>query len=199
MSRRRLEATLEALGHEVFSCEDGVEAWEAFQGGGDFQLIITDWLMPRLSGIELCRKIREAQVGSSAYAYVILLTGHDQGLIEGMEAGADDFITKPFRPDELRVRIQAGLRVLALERALSTRVDELEQALARVRRLEGLLPICSYCKKIRHSEGPQGEKQEWESVESYVTHRSEAKFSHSICPTCYDRELAPELGPLPEA
>lgn len=186
VSRRRLERALAAWGHKTLSCVDGASAWHAYTHG-DFDILLTDWVMPGLTGLDLCKKVREHEEGSRNYTYVILLTGRDEGLVEGMSAGADDYIAKPFAPGELRVRIQAGMRLLNLERSLSRRVGELQIALDRVRRLEGLLPICSYCKNIRD------EDANWQSVEGYVTKRSEARFSHSICPTCYEKEVIPLL------
>lgn len=192
ISSHRLCSVLSFLGHEVTVCPDGAEAWELFLAA-PFPLVISDWKMPRLDGLELCRRVREHQNVSGDYAYVILVTGADEGLVEGMAAGADDFILKPVRPAELRARLQAGLRVLALESTLQARVEQLEQALAQVRRLEGLLPICSYCKSIRQ------ETQEWTSIERFVAQRTEACFSHSICPSCYETEVVPELKELEQS
>jgi phosphoserine phosphatase RsbU/P len=186
VSRLRLRATLGLWGYEPTVCEDGEQAWEA-QLADPHPVIVTDWIMPKLSGLELCRRLREREKEGASYTYVILLTSKDHGLVEGMEAGADDFIAKPFNVDELRVRLQAGVRVISLKRALTERVEELEAAIARVNSLEGLLPICSYCKNIRD------EDQSWQPVERYVGKRSEASFSHSICPTCYEDTVVPML------
>src|SRR5262249_33192968 len=105
---------------------DGAEAWRLFQGG-QFPLVITDWMMPEISGLELIRRIRADE--RHAYVYVILLTGRSQkeDLVEGMEAGADDFVAKPFDRDELRVRLREGERIIRLEQSL----EEQQAALAR--------------------------------------------------------------------
>jgi response regulator RpfG family c-di-GMP phosphodiesterase len=120
---------------------------------------------------------------------VILLTAKERGkdIVAGLQAGADDYVTKPFDHEELLARVQVGKRVVNLQLSLAERVSELEDALVQVRQLDGLLPICSYCKKIRN------DHNYWEQVESYITDHSDAQFSHSICPGCYDEHAKPDL------
>jgi diguanylate cyclase (GGDEF)-like protein len=113
-----LENNLKAWGYEVVLASDGVEAWKILCGPNAPQLTILDWMMPGMSGVDLCKKIR--QENREPYTYVILLTalhGEDE-LVAGMEAGADDYITKPFKPAELRVRLRAGRRVVELQNDL---------------------------------------------------------------------------------
>jgi putative two-component system response regulator len=102
------------FGHQVTSAKDGFEALELIRSG-EYRLVVLDWEMPGMTGIELCRRIRERY--ASGYVYIILLTARcgTQNIVEGLNAGADDFITKPFEPQELNVRIHAGSRILALE------------------------------------------------------------------------------------
>jgi phosphoserine phosphatase RsbU/P len=140
--------------------------------------------MPKVDGLELCRRIR--QNPARAHMYVILLTGrtNQADIVAGLESGADDYIVKPFAPDELRARIQVGTRVLKLQEKLAERVTELEAALSRVKRLHGLLPICSYCKRIR------GDDQYWRQVDAYIVEHTDAKFTHGICPPCSQDLLA---------
>ena len=88
---------------------------------------------------------------------------------------------------ELKARLQVGFRLLSLQRALAARVFDLEEALAQVKLLQGLLPICSYCKNIRD------DNHYWQQIESYVSAHSETQFSHSICPTCYEKVVKAEL------
>lgn len=109
-----LQHCLEQFGYEVTTVENGLAALDLVLTG-QFRLVISDWDMPGMSGLDLCRDIRRRQ--SSGYTYVILLTSHGgtQSVVEGLGAGADDFITKPFDPQELRVRIRAGERILSLE------------------------------------------------------------------------------------
>jgi DNA-binding response OmpR family regulator len=150
-------------------------------------------MMPGLDGVEVCRRVRAGE--SPTPPYVILLTAKTrrEDIVEGLSAGADDFVRKPFDRAELRARIQVGVRVLALQHKLAERVRDLEAALQRVRQLQGLLPICSYCKRIRD------DRNYWQQVEEYVTAHSEAQFSHGICPDCYERVLGPQLRAMREA
>ena len=187
VSRRMLEVTLQKWGYEVLVACDGVEAWEGLQGEKAPELAILDWMMPGMDGVDVSRKVR---VGSAVRpVYIILLTTRDSrgDAVTGLEAGADDYITKPFDQAELRARVQVGVRILELQRTLAHRVCELEDLLARVKRLQGLLPICSYCKKIRN------DRNYWQQVESYISDRSEAEFSHGICPDCYEKYARPQL------
>jgi len=109
-----LENALHEFGYDVTKANDGREAIEAIRTG-KYRLVVSDWEMPEISGIELCRQIR--QRCSSGYIYVILVTSYSgtQNVVEALSAGADDFIAKPFHPEELRVRLRAGERILSLE------------------------------------------------------------------------------------
>ncbi len=120
----RLAAYVKEWGYHPVAANDGAEAWTLFEKE-DFDCVISDWMMPKLNGVELIQKIRRSE--REAYVYVILLTGQTEkhNLVEGMEAGADDFVTKPFDKDELRVRLRAGQRIVALERRLAERNREL--------------------------------------------------------------------------
>jgi DNA-binding response OmpR family regulator len=113
-----LRSILRKWGYEVEAVADGGKAWDALRREDSPQLAILDWMMPGWSGVEICRKLR-APV-QERYTYVILLTGRTESedLVEGMEAGADDYLTKPFKPQELRVRLRAGQRLLDLQREL---------------------------------------------------------------------------------
>jgi len=178
VSRRLLQAALAKWGYEVVVASDGVQAWQALQEDPHPVMLILDWLMPGMDGLEVCRKART--LPSYQSAYIILLTGKTskEDVINGLDAGADDYITKPFDPGELRARVSVGVRVAQLQLSLAERVRELEDALAKVKTLSGMLPICASCKKIRDDKGY------WTQIESYIKHHSEAEFSHGFCPEC---------------
>ena len=171
-ARDMLQVLLELDGHDVIPAKNGEEGWKLFQRG-HFSVVISDWLMPETDGLELCRRIRAAE--SPRYCYVMLLSALSgkSRFLEAMKSGMDDFITKPYDPDELRARLLVAERIVGLQ--------------ARVRHLEGVLPTCMYCKKIRD------ERNQWTSIENYISQRSEASFSHGVCPTCYEDVVKPEL------
>lgn len=124
--RRLVQKRLEGWGYQVVVAEDGQEAWECLQQSEPTPaLIILDWLMPGINGIELCRKIRERQQHS--YQYILLLSGKDekQDVVEGLDAGADDYLTKPFDIGELRARIRSGMRIISLQQQLVHAQEEL--------------------------------------------------------------------------
>ncbi|QEG43814.1 PP2C family protein-serine/threonine phosphatase [Roseimaritima ulvae] len=139
-TRMRLQRNLEKLGFQATSAANGAEAWKLFQEG-DFPLVLTDWMMPEMDGLELVRKIRAA--GQQQYTYVIMLTSKSEKseIVEGMEAGADDFVTKPFDRNELRVRVRAGQRIMELEQALSLQNQRMKTDLDAAAELQAsLLP-----------------------------------------------------------
>jgi DNA-binding response OmpR family regulator len=174
-----LSTMLKRWGFEVLSAHDGNTAWNLLQTEPRASIAILDWMMPEVDGPELCRRIRMED--SLKHMYVLLLTSRDTraDLIAGLDAGADDYLVKPFDPDELRARVHVGLRVLSLQERLAQRVQELQEALSQVKQLHGLLPICSYCKRIR------SDTNYWQQVESYIAEHSGAQFSHGICPSCF--------------
>jgi two-component system chemotaxis response regulator CheY len=130
-------ACLARAGHEVVPATDGQMAWEMWQRD-HHRLVITDWMMPRVDGPELIRRMRAS--GWPAYTYLILLTVHEKTeyVVRGLEIGADDYLTKPFQPDELRARVAVGERILNMEARLSRSHDRMEK-LATYDNLTGLL------------------------------------------------------------
>ena len=188
VSRRVLEVTLVRFGHEVVVAGDGAQAWEVLQAEDAPRLAILDWMMPRLDGLEVCRLVRS--LPSTTPPFLILLTAKStkEEVVTGLDAGANDYLTKPFDRAELRARVQVGVQVLELQSKLADRVRELELALTQVKQLQGLLPICSYCKKIRD------EQNYWQRVDSYLSAHTDVMFSHGICPDCYRDEVLPQFA-----
>lgn len=172
VARALLEALLKPQGHTVALAGDGQEAWEQSRLFR-YPVVIADWMMPQLDGLELVRRLRGA--GDERYTYVILVSaqGGRGRYLEGMAAGADDFLTKPIDADELRARLHVAERILGLRREVSD--------------LRGILPTCSYCKRIRDN------TDHWVPIERYIEKRSEAAFSHGICPDCYAKHVEPSL------
>ncbi|MDQ1636794.1 MAG: phosphoserine phosphatase RsbU/P [Pyrinomonadaceae bacterium] len=187
VSRCLLEATLQKFGFEVISAATGGEAWAVLQSDDSPSLAILDWMMPEIDGIEICRRVR--QLPTATPPYLILLTAKSEktDVVIGLDAGANDYLTKPFDRSELRARIQVGTHVLELQKVLVGRVQELEAALSQVKQLQGLLPICSYCSKIR------SEENYWQRVENYLSEHAQVAFSHGICPDCYRTVVQPQL------
>jgi phosphoserine phosphatase RsbU/P len=177
-SRLILKAMLTKWEYEVVETGNGDQAWQLLQNAERPPLAILDWVMPGMSGEKICRKVREMQ--GLPPIYVILLTGKrtPEDVVSGLDAGANDYIRKPFDREELRARVKVGQRVVALQSALAERVEELQEALAHVKRLQGILPICMYCHKIRN------DKDSWDQLEKYISEHTDAEFSHGMCPEC---------------
>lgn len=149
VSRLKLESLLTAWGYEVVAVEDGTEAWKILDHEDAPRLAILDWIMPGIDGPEICRRVRQSQ--HTPYTYLIILTAktHREDIILGMDAGADDYVNKPFDAQELKVRVRAGQRIVELEEALRVQathdsltgawnhgaiIEMLERELARAKR-----------------------------------------------------------------
>ncbi len=187
VSRKLLHKSLMNWGYEVEVVEDGAAALDALNREDAPRLAILDWMMPGMTGVDVCKAIRMNHTGS--YKYIILLTALEQTehIVEGFESGADDYISKPFQAQELKARLKVGLRILELQKSLSDHIYKLQDALNNIKELQGLLPICSYCKRIRD------DKNYWQQVEGYISEHTKVQFSHSICPDCYESVVEPAL------
>ena len=177
-SRMILKSILTTWGYEVVETLDGTEAWQALEEEDAPRLVILDRIMPGMNGEEICRKLRETQPLTSTYIILLTSKGEKEDVVEGLEAGANDYIRKPFDRPELRARVRVGERVLELEAALAERIRALQDALAHVKTLQGLLPICMHCHRIRN------DQQTWERLEKYISEHTEAEFTHGLCPEC---------------
>ena len=185
-SRTVLVALLKKYGHEVVETVTGAAAWDALQLPDAPRLVILDWLMPEMDGLDVLRLVRAKQSDQPPYIIMLTIKGEKADIIKGLEAGANDYLAKPFDPGELRARVEVGQRVIEIQASLAAKIRELGQALDQIKTLRGIVPICASCKKIRDDKGF------WSQVEVYVRDHTEAEFSHSICPDCMV-ELYPEL------
>ena len=168
-----LRKALLRLNHEVIEAGDGAAAWEKLQEE-PVRVVVSDWMMPIADGLDLCRRIR-ARSGKD-YIYFILLSSRDateENQRAAADAGVDDFLSKPLDFSELWTRLRVAERILHYT--------------TQLRQLEELLPICSYCKKIRD------DQNYWQQIEGYINERTGSEFSHSVCPECYTRVIIPEL------
>lgn len=180
MLRHGLGVQLRKWGYDPIVCANGDEARRVLEHGEPPLVAILDWSMPGADGLTLCTEIRATP--RLRATYVVLLTAHDtrDDMLTGLDGGADEYITKPFDWEMLRARLKTGVRIATLQRDLAQKVSELEHALASVKQLSGLLPICSYCKRIRD------DRDYWQQLETYLGDHSEAEFSHGVCPECLE-------------
>lgn len=167
-----LESALRYLGHEPIVVANGEAAWAALKDKS-VRVVVSDWLMPGTDGLELCRRVRAR---GEDYIYFILLTqqsANEANQSAAVEAGVDDFLTKPVNPRELWMRLRVAERILGYTQ--------------QVQQLESFLPICSYCKNVR------SDKNYWQQIESYLHTHSGTKFSHGVCPECVEKHVRPML------
>ncbi len=176
VSRAILRKALHRLGHDVIEANDGASGWDAMQHD-PVRVVVSDWMMPNSDGLDLCRRIRSRT--DAEYIYFILLTSRDattENQNAAADAGVDDFLTKPLDIAELWTRLRVAERILRYT--------------TQVRQLEQMLPICSYCKKIRD------DQNYWQQLEGYISERTGSDFSHSVCPDCYNTVVLPQLEQL---
>ncbi len=185
-TRKKLEDLLEQWGYSPVSVTDGSEALRILESDEAPNIAVIDWIMPGIEGIEVCRQIRQKKRSSPLYFIILTAKVKNEEIIEGLEAGADDYMVKPFEQGELRARIRAGQRVVELQMELSSRIKELQDAQSHIRQLQGIIPICAHCHKIRD------DQEIWQKIEAYIEKHSGARFSHGICPDCV-KKYYPEL------
>jgi len=173
IARLYMEASLATLGLVSEIAESVDEARRIMTVTRDIRLIVCDWMLPDQSGLEMCRWIRTRKMD---YVYFIIYTPHDaskENEDAAIDAGVDDFLQKPVNLRELRIRLHVARRIL--------------DSAAHIRELQGLVPICSYCKSVRKDE------DYWQRIEQYMAARTGSEFTHSVCPSCYDEHIIPQL------
>lgn len=169
ITRRRLTVMLETIGHKVRAFTNGREAWEAFDLEPS-RVVISDWLMPEMDGIDFCSRIRARE--KTEYTYFILVTGAqtDEADCEAAsQAGTDDFLSKPLTSMALWHRLRVAKRILGFTKEIG--------------QLKDLIPICMYCRQIRE------DNDFWSNIEEYIQAHTASRFSHGVCPQCYDKMM----------
>ena len=178
VSRRLLQHLLTEHGHDVIVTVDGLQAWEVLQGDDAPHLAVIDWMMPGITGLQLCNLVHAAPDAELRYLILLTAKAEKADIVRGLAAGANDYVTKPFNKDELRARVDVGVRVIQLQIRLAERIHELQEALAHVNQLKGIIPICAQCKRIRD------DQNYWQRVEKYIARNIDARFTHGLCPDC---------------
>jgi sigma-B regulation protein RsbU (phosphoserine phosphatase) len=189
-NRQLLCSMLEPGGYTVIEVRDGQAALATLQTTATPIVALIDWQMPGMEGTEVCRQARRRVDAPPMFLILVTARDNQRDIVTGLQTGANDYVTKPFVVAELLARVKIGTQMVELQQSLINRVTDLQNALAQVKRLSGILPICSYCKKIRD------DYDYWQQVEEYITRHSEAHFSHGICPECYSVHVKPELARL---
>ena len=197
----RLALEEQNIEEELIVADDGLQAVEWYFAKGEFlgrdrvattPIVLLDLNLPKIDGFEVCRRLRAEQTDHPPYILMLTTKGEKGDIVKGLDAGADDYLPKPFHPEELRARIEVGRRIIEMQAQMAEEVKQLRAALAHVKTLQGILPICAFCKKIRDDD------DYWQQVEQYVTLHSDAVFSHAICPECLKKHYPEYAQALPE-
>ena len=167
--------------YQISVAGDGQKAWNILQRISP-DLILLDIMMPAIDGYTLCRRIKSMEDKKDIPIIFITAKTNPEDLIKGFELGAVDYITKPFNAAELSARVRTHIALYRTQKRNESLIKELRTALAQVKSLSGLLPICSSCKKIRDDAGY------WSQVETYISEHTDVRFSHGICPACVRRQ-----------
>lgn len=186
-SRKMLANVFAKRGYVVTTAENGREALAVLDHPDPPRLALIDWMMPEVDGVETCRRIRDSEAPDPVYIILCTAKTELKDIVIGLDAGANDYITKPFVIDELLARVRVGERVVEMQISLARRARDLQHALEHIKTLQGLIPICMYCHRIRDDE------QIWHRLEIYLEHHSEAKLSHGLCPECEDKHFSEPL------
>jgi DNA-binding response OmpR family regulator len=183
--RKLLQQTLGA-DYDVILAEDGTQAWATLQQEDAPQLAILDWVMPGMSGPQVCRKVRQCSSLDSMYLIILTAKNSAADVVSGLRAGADDYVTKPFSPEELRARVKIGKRILNLKDSLAERSVEAKESSARETLLRQLL-LSFPC---RH--GSEINQKNWPGAEAYIREGSETQdISCLACSLLPDRNNMP--------
>jgi CheY-like chemotaxis protein len=172
--------------YQISVASDGQKAWNILQRISP-DLILLDIMMPNVDGYTLCRRIKATEDKKNIPIIFVSARTNPDDLVKGFELGAVDYVTKPFNAAELSARVRTHIALYRANKRNEFLIRELQTALTKVKKLTGLLPICSGCKKIRNDAGY------WSQVEEYLSEHADVRFSHGICPSCV-REQYPDLA-----
>ncbi len=180
-TRMMVQVSLENWGYDVLDAHDGKEALAVFEQKEKPRIVILDWEMPGVNGIEVCQSLKEANAEDPPY--IILLTGRDseKDILQGFDAGADDYITKPFSGDELRARVRVADRLVRMQDMQKEFVKELRSALDQIAALQGNVVVCEKCNKIEHLDGDA-----WLDFTEFIESSTDGRCIKVICPVCED-------------
>ncbi len=177
-TRLMIQVCLEKWGYQVESVADGKAAWQLLDKPDAPQIALLDWEMPEIDGVELCRKIKELPRDNPIHVIMVTARDSHSDILHGFDAGADDYITKPFNDDELRARIRVGERIVRIQSTLSQTLLELRQALDLVDTLQGSIAVCNICQMI------EGEDGVWHEPDDYLGQKTDSRFLWTECPSC---------------
>jgi len=192
-SRTSLVRLLERHGYEVAVANDGQSAIDILLAPNPPQIALIDWEMPRLDGIHVCWAVRS--IPANPYTYIVMVTAKTEAAdaLAAFAAGVDDFLSKPIDSLQLLARLRCGERVLGMEKRCGERIAELKDAHEESRKLRRLLPICTYCGKVRGRGGA------WHGIDSCDGEESGADFSQVICPACMENVIQRDMPGDPPA
>ncbi|NOX25304.1 MAG: response regulator [Deltaproteobacteria bacterium] len=167
--------------YTVLSAANGRDALALLAENPDTALVLLDIIMPQMNGYEVCRKIKNNPATSDIPVIFLTIMAEEQDESLGFMAGVNDYITKPICRLRLLARVKNQLQIRRQRELLNHKNAELQKALDEIKVLNGILPICSFCKRICSDNG------EWQKIESYICQHSEANFSHGVCPDCLEK------------
>jgi DNA-binding response OmpR family regulator len=206
ITRIALGKLLEKWGYEVVLALDGGKAWKLLCREDPPRIAILDWMMPEPNGVEICNKVKRENEFPFIYTMLLSVRQEKEDIIKALDSGAHDFLSKPVHAGELKSRIAVGVRLVKAEDAIQSKNRELanindqlnqanaelQSALKEINTLQGIFPICVKCKKFRQEDMEANDPDAWVKMEDYIKSRTQAEFSHGLCPDCA-AELYPDF------
>ena len=181
-----LGSMLKEKDYRISAATSGKQALEILEGLKP-DIILLDIMMPEMDGFEVCQKIKANPEAKDIPVIFLTALTDMENILKGFAVGGIDYVTKPFHSEELLARVNTHLELKRARDREKELIASLQDALAKIKQLSGMLPICSHCKKIRDAKG------DWQPLEDYLEEHSNTKLSHGLCPDCV-RELYPQLA-----